>query len=770
MSADVMHVMRRNRITRCDSLLHTSIAIALTLAAVPRLARAASPESATREPERLESIVVTATRREEISQQVPIAITAFSNDSLRREQITDVSRLQYVAPTLVIWPVIANSLTATISMRGMVEPDLLPTNDPAVGTYLDGVYIARMTGANLELVDMQRVEILRGPQGTLFGRNTIGGAINLVPNRPAREFASEVTVGGGNYTSMELEGLVNLPVDSLAGAVRIAGKHSQHSGYGRAVLLDRDLSDENLDYLRAQLELAPADGWSVNLSGDLTSVRSGSELMTLVAAFDGANGNPGANDIPGLSGNPDDELSNYTGVTDGRVKANRAGNFEARIWGSSVTIDRRLGHGSLRSITAFRRLDLESHNTDGDGTPYDLFATPRRLQAERQFSQEFQFHGSSADARTSWMAGLLYFYETADLDFHNLNLVPISQTETLVHGTTENESAAAYVQLTHSIGASARITAGARYNLDWRQLVSRNAGIEAGVEFCRLDDSILDKPGECEASLPRREFGYVPWTVGIDYAPREDALLYAKISRGFRAGGYNMRGGTPVSMLTFDPESVISYELGAKADFADGRLRANVALYRANYEEMQLGARLPDPIQGVTFIKQNGGIARILGGEAEVTAVIGRLRMSVALGVTDGKYLELAPSVDDITLDSALALPRTTVHLAADLPMYLRSGEVDAHVDYGWHSEDGDSKFHSRCSCHNAYGLLNAMLVFLPGTGNLRFELWGHNLADTHYMAQWVDFDDFINSIPGEPRTYGVRATYNFGIPAANQR
>ena len=435
-----------------------------------------------------------------------------------------------------------------------------------------------------------------------------------------------------------------------------------------------------------------------------------------------------------------------------------------------MTIEHEQGRSSLKSITAFRQLDLESHNTDGDGTPYDLFASPRRKQVERQFSQEFQIHGSSAGTQTDWMAGLLYFYETANLDFNNLNLVPISETETLLRATTENQSAAAYVQLTHSIAPSVRVTAGARYNLDWRKLVSRNAGIEAGVEFCRLDDSILDEPGVCRATLPRREFSYVPWSAGVDYAPRDDALLYAKIGRGFRAGGYNMRGGTPVALLTFDPEDVTSFELGAKAESLAHRLRANVSVYRSNYDDMQLGATLPDPIQGVTFIKQNGGRARILGGEVEVSGLIGPLQLSGAIGVADGKYLELDPTVDGITIDSAIALPKTTVHLSADLPIHLLHGEIEAHVDYGWHSDDGDSEFQARCGCRNAYGLLDAILAFTPGYGRLKFELWGRNLADAHYLAQWVDFQDFINGIPGDCTLTRGTAIYTSGVQRAIHR
>lgn len=732
-----------------------------TLFLLAALATPATGAPASQEPSRLEEIVVTAMRREESLQSVPIAVTALSSVELRRLQATDLSRLQYFAPTLVVWPVIANSLTATISMRGLIEPDLLPTNDPAVGTYLDGVYIARMTGGNLELVDMQRVEVLRGPQGTLFGRNTIGGAINLIPNRPEHLRSGEATAGAGNYGSTDLEGFLNIPVGLLDGAVRIAGKHVSHAGYGDAILLDRPLSDEKLDYLRAQFELEPGDGWSVNLSGDLTSVHSASQLMTLVAAFGEANR------IPALSGNPADDLSNYAGVTDGRVDANRAGNFSARIWGATATVDH-VGRHSFKAITAYRQLDLSSRNADGDGTPYDLFAALRRDQGEWQFSQELQLRGTCSHAGADWIVGLLYFEEAADLDFLNRNLVPLSETDTRVRATTANSSAAAYLELTRAIAPKVHITAGARYNVDWRQLISRNARIQKGIESCSLDDRLLDEPGICKASLPRRSFRYVPWRLGIDYAPRDESLLYATVSRGYRAGGYNMRGGTPVSLLAFDPEYVTSFELGGKSDFRDHRIRANVAVYLANYDDMQLGATLPDPVQGVTFLKQNGGHARIVGGEAEVSGMIGAMRLSGSIGLTEGKFVKLAPSVDGVTLDSDLALPKTTYHVAADLPFRMRLGDLEAHIDYGWLSDDGDSEARARCRCSNAYGLLGAMLAFAPRSGSLRFDLWAHNLTDTHYLAQRVDFTDFINAIPGEPRTYGLKVTYHFSGLAAS--
>src|SRR2546422_5750487 len=157
-----------------------------------------APPAAAREPPILEEILVTAQRREERSQDVPISLSVFPGEELERQQIDDVSTLQYLAPNLTIAPFPGSQTSSSIAMRGHLEPDSMPTVDPAVAVYLDGVYIARKEGANLDLIDMERVEVLRGPQGTLFGRNTIGGAINLVPRRPRFNFEGHVTAGEGN--------------------------------------------------------------------------------------------------------------------------------------------------------------------------------------------------------------------------------------------------------------------------------------------------------------------------------------------------------------------------------------------------------------------------------------------------------------------------------------------------------------------------------------------------------------------------------------------
>jgi len=243
----------------------------------------------------LEEVIVTAQRREERLQDVPISASVFSTQQLERLQIDDLGELQFAAPNLSVAPSQTAPTSASIAMRGQFEVDTTPTVDPAVGLYLDGVYIARMTGANLDLVDLDRVEVLRGPQGTLFGRNTIGGAINLVPQRPTSQFDALLKARLGNYDLQEVTGFLNTP--SLSGriATRLTAMHSEHGGYAQNTLLGTDFSDADTDFARLQLQLAPAPGTQLNLAVDLTQSESGSQQRTMLAVLPQRAGQPSRN-------------------------------------------------------------------------------------------------------------------------------------------------------------------------------------------------------------------------------------------------------------------------------------------------------------------------------------------------------------------------------------------------------------------------------------------------------------------------------------------
>jgi iron complex outermembrane receptor protein len=710
----------------------------------------------------LDEIVVTAQRREERLQDVPISVSVFSALEIERWQIDDVNTLQYAAPNLTVTP-FPGPTTASIAMRGQSEPDLFPTLDPAVGLYLDGVYIARIGGANLKLVDMERVEVLRGPQGTLFGRNTTGGAINLVPRKPEAGFGGAVTVGGGNYDRRDLEVVVNIPSAAGTYATRLTASHTGHSGYGRNIELGRDLNEEDTDFLRAQLRLMPADRWDFNLSFDFTRMDAGRNLLTMLAVF------PPLTAVPAAAGNPDDRLEDYQDPTARSVRANRIGISQAEAWGVSGTLTMNFERFSAKAISAYRDLDGGDDNADLDGTPYDLFTVMERGERQHQVSHEIQVNGGAMRDRLEWIGGLHYFDESTVFSQRIGGVAPTTliSIENALRGTVNNDSAAAFAEFTYAITPRLQATAGVRYNRDGRQLTSRNARVIAGADICTLDVLFRDEPDICQATLPERTFSYAPWTLSIDFKPADDALLYARVSRGHRAGGYNMRGTTETDLGTFEPERVTAFEIGGRAALADNRLWFSVALYRSLFDDIQLRQQVPIPGGALTLrLTQNGGEARIDGGELEVTALLGSLRLAAALGITDAKYTRLDPLVDGVTLDSNfLQTPDTTFFIAADRPIGVRFGEINLHADYSWREDIPFAYDRQSLARQDAYGLFNAMITARFDRRNLELTLWARNLADQRYIVRAVDIGTLVTAIPGDPRTFGASLRYRFGAP-----
>lgn len=705
----------------------------------------------------IDEIIVTAQRREEAAQTVPIALTAYVSEQLTARQVGDVAALQHIAPSLDIAPGLANSRTAAISMRGQVEIQNVPTVDPAVGLFLDGSYIARATGANLALVDIERVEILRGPQGTLFGRNTIGGAINIVPNKPGEELDGYVELMAGNYDRLAYTGVLNVPMPGASAAVRITAQHTEHSGFARTVVLNRDLSDDNTDFVRAQLRLSPDDDWDVNFVFDYSNTTASTQWITMIAAM------PPATLLPAASGNPDDSLNNYQGATTRRTHASYAGGFDSRVRGGSVTLVRSFPANTLKAIATYRVLDMLLGGTDLDGTPYDVATQLRQTQSEQQESYELQWFGDVFDGRLEWLSGLYYFGEAAQRYGLANSLAPLSLLESSNSGNVRNTSRSAYLQLTMRLSSRIGLQAGVRHVEDTRQLTSFNSRWSQGVQICSLDPLILDSPGVCQATLPTRDFNYVPVNLSIDYSPLDRLMLYGKYSRGQRAGGYNFRVSSALAASTFEPETVDAYEVGLKSGMFDNTLLMNVALFRTDYEDIQLSQVVFDSDQRSTVVTNNAGSARIEGGELEITAKLSQAVLSLGVGRVRAWYTQIDPGVVEITLDSKFRnTPVWTVFAAVDLPFRLRSAESNLHVDYAWRDEVfyGEHPLARQEDFH----VVNARFSIRPADSGLEFSLWCKNLADTRYISRAFEpGNGFIRGLPADPRTYGATLTYRFG-------
>ena len=704
-----------------------------------------------------DEIVVTAQRLEEKAQSIPIAITALASEQLTTRQVSDVAALRNVAPNLEIGPGQANSLQATIAMRGQVELTNVPTVDPAVGLFLDGSYIARVTGANLNLIDIERVEILRGPQGTLFGRNTIGGAINIVPNKPEKEFGGYVELLAGNYDRYAITGVLNAPVLGESGAVRLAAQHTEHSGFARTVVLDRDLSDDDTDFIRTQFRLSPEDRWDLNLAFDYSDTSANNQWITLLAAM------PPATLLPAASGHPEDSLENYEDPVTRLTHASHEGGFDSRTRGASATFTYRFAAHTLKGIAAFRDLDVLIVETDFDGTPYDISTQLRFEQAERQESYELQSFGRGFDGRLEWIGGLYYFEERVMRQGLANQLAPLSLIENNNSGNVRNTSRSAYLQLATRLSPSLRVQAGARHVQDTRQLTSFISRWDQGVEICSLDPSILDSPDTCQATLPPRKFDYVPFNLSIDYSPLGELMLYAKYSRGQRAGGYNFRATDSLAALPFEPETVGAYELGLKSDLLGGGLRMNAALFRTDYDDIQLTQVVRDSMQRPHVVTLNGGEARIEGGELEVAADLGRAVLALGVGHIDARYTQIDPDVIDVTLDSEFRnTPAWTFSAALDVPFEFRNAASNLHVDYSWR----DDVFYGTdpLARQAAFHTVNARFSTRLNESGVEFSLWCRNVADTRYITRAIaGGNGGINALPADPRTFGATVTYRFG-------
>jgi iron complex outermembrane receptor protein len=714
-------------------------------------------ESADTQAGGLSEIVVTAQRREQNVLDVPVAVSAIGADSLAQNQIADVSSLQRLAPSLTVAP-FGDATTPLLSIRGQVAQDIVASVDPAVGVYVDGVYLGRATGANLAFLDVERVEVLRGPQGTLFGRNTIGGAISITPMHPTDKFEGRVTARYGNYDAFGLTGIFNAPLaDGVA--VRVAASHSQRDGFARSSVTGAELNSENLEYVRASLKAELGGGWDVLVSGDFSDSRNSGQWITLINTY------PVSDTLAGIVTGGTQTATQYIDRFTRRPAVDTSGPFTSRSWGVSGILSGMFGAVNVKSITAYREVKRGLDNFDQDGTPFDLLQILYNDSRQHQFSQEVQFYGKMLDDRLDWIVGGYYFTETGRDTVINEFLYPLNPNIGVTDARAINKNLAFYGQLTFNLTDELSIFGGIRYARDTRRLdlFSRTARptpdvvVSCGVAAASLPD--------CFFPLPKKTFEYAPFSIGVNYKPSRDVLVYAKWSRGFRSGGYNSRGSSLDTLLPFDPERVDSYEIGGKLEI-DRRFRINAAVYQSDFDKMQLLADAGVSGAAVVAINQNAGSSRIRGLELEAEAALGQLRLNGALTLTDAKFKKLLPNVVNLVLASPIPYtPKTTVSIGGDYAIPTGFGDVILHGDYNWRSRTYFMATPPLSPVHQqrSYGLLNASITANVGE-NISLSAFGKNLTNRNYFTRTTGIVQagFDNAYPGDPRTYGVSASYRF--------
>lgn len=695
----------------------------------------------------LEEVLVTARRRVESAQTVPVAVSSFQADDLYALQADALDSLQGAVPNLNLVQGRGSNSSANIFVRGIGQPDALQTFDPAVGVYVDDVYLSRIQGALMNLYDVERVEVLRGPQGTLYGKNTIAGAIKLVTLTPGEETRASVGVRVGSYDRMEAQGLVAGQIgEGLFGSV--AARYSERDGIVDDYLRDREYNDDENVSVRGKLRWVPTDNLAIEFSADHTEedvALTLGRLESTLIAIDTVTGGV----IP-LIAAPSDEydFEASTSFVNGEGQ-------ELEHSGVSLTVDWAVSDAvTLKSISSVRSLETDSF-IDIDATEFQVGDVFVGVDQD-QFSQEFQVLYDDGGAITA-VAGLYYMEEDVESDqiafaddLLQAGGIPLAFRRD-INDELETTSYAVFGQLGYAFNEQWSLTTGLRYTLDEKDYFRATTTTFDPVPFAFEDDDDWDE---------------VTPSIALDYQQNDRTLWYLSAAKGFKSGGFNGRANTVFDTGSFDPETVWTYEVGNKWTSESGMLRINSAAFYSDYQDFQ--ARVAESIESLPVI--NAAELDIYGAELEVAFMpVDGLTLSSQVGYLDSEYnkFEDARQPDgDRSDDTPPFSPEWTARFAALYQFSLTAGSsITVGVDTQFRDEMYLSVDNQDALTQDSYWLSNAFVGFTSADQHWEVVAGVKNLADEVYKTDAQEFSSVGNiqtAYYGDPRTYSLSLTYNY--------
>ncbi len=735
----------------------------------------------------VDDIIVTARRREERLQDVPLAVTAIAPKALERANITNVAGLRTQAPALIIVPGAgANKNTPTFAIRGQSQQELTILADPSVSLYIGDIVAPRSQGANGGLFDLASVQVLKGPQGTLFGRNSTGGIVQLIPNAPTDEAGGSFGVTVGNFGTLNTEAIVNMPLgDKLA--ARLAVVSNTDDGYLYDVSLGRNINYTDNQALRFSLKWDPNEALTNTLVIDAYHSNEGGAGSYVRAV----NPNGVFNSAPARTPRNYPTLQEMLAEQQARGTRKTASGTPAFSKVDTVTVANStvydLGdHISIKNIFGYR--DVSSHSyEDTDGLPIPLLEIERNFD-QHQFSDELQILGQSGNL--NWIAGAYYFHEkgsdqgasvTGAVDFGTVQPTSVfaypGWANTWVKA--ENTSYAVFAQGTYAFEAvpGLSLTAGVRGNWDKREanILSRTA---TACRFTTDEDhnpaTAETRPTLANCDLPLSvKYSEPTYNLSLDYKFGDNKLVYVAHRHGYRTGGFGARASTEAGLRrTFEPEIVDDIEVGVKADwrFNGVFLRTNLAVYDSQYKDIQRLLQ-DNTVIPITTVTANAQKAQVQGGEFEfLFRPVPNFELSGFWSYADAKFKEfIDPNGVNLSATAFSRTPKNTYSLSArftpDIPENIGS-ELSFGVSY-FHSDgfvDNDGAAATQFT--PAYELvnLNAELRDVAGT-KVSIGLYVNNLLNEKYDFAMLDVFSslgFSARTPGDPRTYGVKLKYTF--------
>lgn len=719
----------------------------------------------------LDEIVVTAQKREQGLQRVPIAVSAFDADDLELRGFSRISDLAFAVPNLnIVSPSDARATQFTI--RGITGQTLFPGAESAVGIFVDGIFINNPIAQNFDVLDVERVEVLRGPQGTLYGKNTTAGAINLISKKPSDEFHASGMVEIGNFVNRRVRGSLSGPIVDGKVMAGVSGTFQRRDGFTTNTFLDQDLNTADVWGLRGTVRLTPNENLEINLSGDyLKEDRVPSIADT--TPFD-----------------REDEL-------DTRM-------FEEReVFGGTATVDYALNNGAqITSLTSYREYSFKRLGDD-DGTIFPAFISPV-TESTWQLSEELRIASPTGD-RLEWLAGLFYLHTeltgtsnpAIDPDliftlnvgvsctalftgqFILLGLAPgpaaAAATAACAANVGDNDisqttnTIAGFGQTTFHINDQWSVTGGLRVSWEKKRFQNVQEALNPGF-------AIALAPGDAE--FAREDLAISPKFV-LSYQPVSDMNLYASVSRGEKSGGFNTGPiASPLQLDTteYGEESLWSYELGVKSEFFDNRLRINLSGFYIDYKDLQVFSF--EEVSAGVFSSRiaNAASARSTGVEVEVTAnLFEGFTLAGGAGYTNAKYEDFTtcgvsntfpPMSLDCSNNRLTNAPTWTSTLSGTYVTPIPNisfANFMINGEWAYRGETFYDVFNNDTARQEGFSVFNGTAGFVSSEGDLSIVAYAKNIADKDYVVLAIPgFGGQQIQELGAPRTFGVRVNAKY--------
>ena len=814
--------------------MSSSVATALGMLLSSTAYAQTAPTDAAASQSGIQDIVVTAQKRSENVQNVPISISAFTAGALQERSVGDVSQLSGLAPNVTLdasTPFSGSSAVLGASIRGVGAADFAFNIDSAVGVYVDGVYLGRSVGANQDLLDVDRIEVLKGPQGTLFGRNTIGGAISIVTHEPGDHFRFISDFTTGSYNRIQGRATMDVPLtDSLFSSISVGMMNREGYQYripypgqyttdaftnfagASHISGDDRYGGDNSWNARVKLKYLGANGFKANFSFDYTHVNQESTASTLLgtdtssaslssiynacvstpasilavtplAGICGPRGGVnGYNTLPGLAGQGANGYLTYGNqfITGNKDTTYATGQNYSKVdqLGVGLTLEQPIGNAMLKSISAFRKVNLNA-GTNQDGSPLNILMVDFTV-LQHQWSQEFQLTGKAFNDKLNYVFGGYFFNETGNLhDYVNFD-DGILQVDG--PGRINTDALAAYSQLDYKFNNLISVTAGARYTHEHKNYYGGQAddnglsyklaglapnaanaailGFPAGNNYSSVFGyganlgSLVQYLDYYPATPDSQSFNNFSPKLGIQLHPAEHLMGYFSWSKGYKSGGWTTRLSAPLlAAPEFGPEHAQTFELGVKSTLFDRKLQLNAAVFSTNYDGIQLNEQI-----GASPTVFNLGKAINRGVELEATvAPGGGFTVQSSLSYLDAHYTYvcgqggvfqsfcngnsayIAPGSNtyEAGVYAGAPLPKAPhwkINLSPRYEFELPKGKIVLLADWTYTSSMWNDSLGTYLIMRQATNIVNASATYKAPGGNWDISVGGTNLTNTRYL------------------------------------